>query len=138
MTAQELKAAFVGNFIAEWEAKTAAASDRLRRTQTKPYPEGAWDAHMKAVVTGKFAEEPATGGVEPEYAKGFGAFSNAGGTVLRAPGGIRVSIAATVGRDGVSSDRRPWVLVALPTGAAAMTVEEAYSLGARELQSWPV
>ena len=137
MTAQELKAAFVANFINEWEAKMATASDRVRRAQTKPRPDGAWDAHMKSVVTGKINEEPASGGVEPEYAEGFGAFPNAGGTVLQAKGGIRVSVAATAGRDGVSSDRKPWVLVMLPTGPAAMTVEEAYSLGARELQAWP-
>ena len=138
MTAQELKAAFVANFINEWEAKMATASDRVRRTQTKPHPEGAWVAHMAEVVTGKVSEEPASGGVEPEYAEGFGAFPNAGGTVLHAAGGIRVSVAATAGRDGVSSDRKPWVLVMLPTGPAAMTVEEAYSIGARELQAWPV
>ena len=70
MTAQELKTAFFTNFINEWEAKMATASDRVRRAQTKPRPDGAWDAHMKSVVTGKINEEPASGGVEPEYAEG--------------------------------------------------------------------
>ena len=53
MTAKELKAAFVANLIAQWDATMATASDRMRRVQTKPRPEGAWDAHMKSVVTGK-------------------------------------------------------------------------------------
>jgi len=137
MTAQELKTAFVEKFIAEWEAKMETASDRVRRSHTKPHPDGAWEAHMRAVVTGDVEEVPAEGGVEPEYAPGFGAFPNAGGAVLRQPGGIRVSSAATVGRDSASSDRKPWVLVMLSTGPAAMTVEEAYALGGRELQVWP-
>lgn len=137
MTAQELKAAFVEKFIAEWKAKMETASDRVRRAHTKPHPDGAWEAHMRAVVTGKVEEAPAEGGGEPEYAPSFGAFPNAGGTVLCQPGGIRVSSAATAGRDGKSSDRKPWVLVMLPTGPAAMTVEEAYAVGGRELQVWP-
>ena len=137
MTAQELKSAFVEKFIAEWEAKMATATDRVRRTHKKPHPEGAWQEHMRSVVAGEVIEEPATGGIEPEYASGFGAFQNAGGTVLNKSGGIRTSVAATVGRDGHSSDRKPWVLVMLPTGPAAMTVEEAYAMGARELQTWP-
>ena len=136
MTAQELKSAFVEKFVADWKAKMATATDRVRRTHTKPHPEGAWQEHMRSVVAGEVIEEPATGGVEPEYAAEFGAFPNAGGNVLKKPGGIRVSVAATVGRDGHSSDREPWVLVMLPTGPAAMTVEEAYAMGARELQTW--
>ncbi len=137
MTAQELKAAFVEKFITEWEARMATATDRVRRTHTKPHPEGEWQEHMRAVVAGAVIEDPATGGVEPEYAAEFGAFPNAGGNVLKKTGGIRTSVAATVGRDGISSAPKPWVLVMLPTGPAAMTVEEAYAMGARALQTWP-
>lgn len=138
MNAQEMKSAFVSNYIAGWNAKMETASDRVRRTQTKPHPEGAWKAHMTAVVCGKVQEPCAAGGLEPEYATGFGAFlTRCGGAVLQRYGGVRASVATTIGRDGKSSDPEPWVMVSLSTGPAAVTIEEAYSLGARELQSWP-
>ena len=138
MNVQELKAAFDEKFVGEWNARMETASARARRIHTKPRTETAWQNHMAAVVCGKVDEEPATGGVEPEYAEGFGAFDLAGGMILQRPGGIRASVATTAGRDGLSSDRKSWVLVMLPTGPAALTVEEAYALGGRELKAWPV
>lgn len=162
MTAQELKAAFVEKFIAEWEAKMETASDRVRRTHTKPHPDGAWEAHMRAVVTGDVEEAPAEGGVEPEYSDVLRFTPRGWGSIQPQDEGIRVSKAVAAGRPqshkeareaerqfwiavmagGVSAteargEAAEWVVVELPTGPAVVTIEEAYSLGGRELQVWP-
>lgn len=133
MNAQELKAAFVEKFAAEWNA---SASARARRIQTKPHTETAWENHMAAVVCGKVDEEPATGGVEPEWSDEYSAHPTMGGFVTTEKGGIRTSKSAAESCRG--GDQTKWVVVGLATGPAAVTIEEAYALGGRELQVWPV
>lgn len=132
----ENKAAFIEAF----KARNLAAADgrtrsiEYRRATNGIYAEEAWINHMKMVVTGKVKEAPVTPSDEPEWSSEYSAHPKMGGYITTEKGGVRASEAAAEScRDGRQTR---WVVVGLASGPAAVTVEEAYNLGARELPAW--
>lgn len=135
-TPAENKAAFIESFKARNLAAAAGRTRAIeyRRATSDIYAEEAWTGHMKMVVTGKIEEAPVSPCDEPEWSDEYSAHPKMGGYITTEKGGVRASMAAAEScRDGRQTK---WVVVGLPSGPAAVTVEEAYNLGARELQAW--
>ncbi len=160
MNAQELKSAFNEAFKAKRHATSRGTELSARAVEL--LAQEAWAAHMAAVVCGKIDESPATGGVEPAYSEKLTYDSSGFGSIRPHKNGIRVSESLEEGRPGSNQEAREadkqfwaqtlvgcasateargdlasWVVVELPSGQAVMTIQEAYALGAREMQSRP-
>lgn len=135
-TIAENKAAFIADYKARNLADSAGRTRSIeyRRATNDVYAEEAWASHMKMVVTGKTEEAPVSPCNEPEWSSEYSAHSKMGGYITTEQGGVRTSKSAAEScRDGRQTK---WVVVGLHSGPAAVTVEEAYNLGARELKAW--
>jgi len=132
-TATENKAAFIAAFKSQKHTTHRGTEHTARAIELMAGE--AWSKHMKSVVTSKTMEAPVDPCQAPKWDDEYTASPVSGGYVLPKKEGVRVSVSVAnqVRKTGKQNE---WVVVELPDGPAAVTVEEAYSLGARELQSW--
>ncbi len=132
-TSAENKAAFIAAFKSQKHTTPRGTEHTARAIELMAGE--AWSKHMYSIVTNKMVEKPVDPSPAPKWDDQYTACSVYGGYVLPKKEGVRVSVSVAnqVRKTGKQNE---WVVVELPDGPAAVTVEEAYSLGARELQSW--
>lgn len=160
-TAAENKDAFIAAYVAS-RPKTPRGTEHSPEAARKK-AEYAWPRKMYEVVVGKSDEPPCDPCNEPEYSDVLRFSPRGWGSIQPRKEGIRVSKAVAAGRPQSNKEAREaerqfwiavlvggvsateargelaeWVVVELPTGPAVVTIEEAYSLGAREIPDFRV
>lgn len=132
-TAAENKAAFIAEFKSQKHTTPRGTEHTDRAVDLKAGE--AWRKHMESVVTNKTIEAPVEPCQAPKWDDEYTASPARGGYVFPEKGGVRASV-SVANQIRETGKQNAWVVAELPDGPAAVTVEEAYSLGARELESW--